>query len=232
MAFIEHYPFILAFLLGLVPALVWLWFWLREETHHEPSRMVTLSFVGGMVAVLVVLPLEQFVYNTVQNSQTLSFILWAAIEEVFKFFFVYIIALRNKNVASAPTDDILYLIISALGFATFENTLFLLGPLRTGDIFGALINANLRFMGAMLLHVMSSAAIGIFLALAFYKSPAAKKIYALFGIILAIALHTAFNLFIISGTQSNIFWTFGMVWIGVIILLLVFEKIKHLRKTT
>ncbi|KKR45403.1 MAG: hypothetical protein UT81_C0014G0020 [Parcubacteria group bacterium GW2011_GWA2_40_14] len=60
--FIQQYPFILAFLLGLVPALFWLWFWLKEDIHPEPLKMITLSFLGGMLAVLFVLPLEQLIY--------------------------------------------------------------------------------------------------------------------------------------------------------------------------
>src|ERR1700690_2091535 len=102
--FIEQYPFILAFILGLIPALVWLWFWLKEDVHPEPAKMVTLSFLGGMLAVLVALPLQKIVYQYFQDYETLSFILFASIEEILKFGFVYFIALRNKS-ADEPVDD-------------------------------------------------------------------------------------------------------------------------------
>src|SRR3989344_2747331 len=103
--FIQQYPFILAFLLGLIPALVWLWFWMKEDIHPEPAKMVTLSFVGGMLAVLFVLPFEQLVYTHFQGQNTISFILWSALEETFKFGFVYFIALRNKVITDEPIDD-------------------------------------------------------------------------------------------------------------------------------
>ena len=57
-----------------------------------------------------------------------------------------------------------------------------------------------------------------------------KILYTIFGIIMAIVLHTSFNLFIISEAAGNIFFIFGMVWIGIVILLLLFEKIKHLKQ--
>ena len=38
--FIQKYPFILAFILGLIPALIWLWFWLKEDIHPEPAKMI------------------------------------------------------------------------------------------------------------------------------------------------------------------------------------------------
>lgn len=227
---VYHYPITTAFTVGLLPALIWLWFWLKEDTHPEPARMLTLSFLGGMTAVIFVLPLEQIVYSMVGSESTLSFLFWATLEEIFKFGFVYFIALRNKTVADEPIDDIIYLIVSALGFVTAENTLFLLGPAKNGDLIDTIVSGNLRFVGASLLHIMASATIGVCMALAFYKTPSEKKKYLIIGIILAIVLHTSFNLFIINRAGGNIFFIFGGVWIGIIVLLLLFEKIKNLKQ--
>ena len=227
--FTQKYPFVLAFIIGLVPAMIWLWFWLKEDRHHEPARMLTLSFVGGMLAVIAVLPLQKIVYVQFGGEGTTSFALWAALEEIAKFVFVYLIALRNKKLTDEPIDDIIYLIVSALGFVTLENTLFLVDLIRNGDILGTIIHGNLRFIGASLLHTMSSATIGICMALSFYKTDFEKKIYTLSGIIIAIVLHTAFNLFIIRESEGNIFFVFGSVWICIIILLLLFEKVKSIK---
>ena len=216
----------LAFIMGLVPALIWVWFWLKEDAHPEPAKMITLSFLGGMLAVLFALPIQKLVLLYLSENQYLSFTLWATIEEVLKFGFVYFIALKNK-VTDEPVDDIIYLIISALGFVTFENTLFLIGPIGSGNIADTIINGNLRFIGASLLHIMSSATIGVCMGLSFYKSSGRKKLAVVYGLIIAIALHTAFNLFIISQASGNIFLVFGMVWVGIIILLLLSEKVKH-----
>lgn len=230
LTFLEKYPFILAFLLGLIPALVWMWFWLKEDSHPEPAKMITLSFLGGMLAVLFVLPLQQLIYDHIREQNLLSFSLWATLEEIFKFGFVYFIALKNK-VTDEPVDDVIYLIISALGFVTAENTLFLLGPIHNGDIVDTIINGNLRFIGASLLHVISSATIGVAMGLSFYKSRVEKRFYIVAGLIIAIVLHTSFNLFIINQLEGNVFFVFGMVWIGIIALLLLFEKVKRINKT-
>lgn len=229
--FIQQYPFVLAFVIGLVPALVWLWFWLSEDKHHEPAQMLTLSFLGGMAAVVAVLPCQKLIYDYFGSEQTISFALWAALEEVAKFLFVYFIVLRNKKITDEPIDDIIYLIVSALGFVTLENTLFLTSLVEDGDLVGTIIHGNLRFIGASLLHTMSSATIGICMALAFYKTHFQKKIYALSGLIIAIVLHTAFNLFIIKQSEGNIFFVFGAVWLSIVVLLLLFEKVKHLKVT-
>lgn len=227
LSFIQTYPFLLAPILGIIPALLWLWFWLKEDRHPEPHKMITLSFIGGMAAVILVLPLQRLVYDYVQNNDTLAFFLWATLEELFKFGFVYFIALR-RAVNDEPEDNIIYLIVSALGFVSMENTLFLIDPIHAGDFIGTIITGNLRFVGASLLHIISSATIGIFMGLSVYKSKIKKIIYLLMGIILAIGLHTTFNLLIIRETDGNIFLVFGVVWIGIITLLLLFEKVKHI----
>ena len=61
--------------------------------------MITLSFLGGIVAVLFVLPLQKIIYTYMQDQKILSFTIYAMIEEAFKFGFVYFIALRNKKIA-------------------------------------------------------------------------------------------------------------------------------------
>lgn len=229
--FIQQYPFILAFILGFIPALVWLWFWLKEDTHPEPAKMITLSFIGGMIAVLFVLPFQKIVYLYFQDNEFMSFTLWSAIEEISKFGFVYFIALRNKKLTDEPIDDIIYLIVSALGFVTFENTLFLIEPISNGNLLDTIVHGNLRFVGASLLHIMTSATIGIMMGLSFYKTSIERKLYTIVGIIIAIVLHTAFNLFIINQAPGNIFFIFGTVWVGIIILLLLLEKIKHMKSS-
>ncbi len=227
LTFIENYPFLVAFILGLIPALIWLFFWLKEDIHPEPAKMLTLAFLGGMLSVLFVLPIQKVVYDHLREFTFLSFALWAAIEEISKFLFVYYIALKRKYV-DEPVDDIIYLIVSALGFVTFENTLFLTEFLRDGDLMGTIINGNMRFIGASLIHVMSSAVIGIMMGLSYYKTKKNKILYTISGILIAIVLHTSFNLFIINRAPGNIFFVFGAVWFGIVVLLLLFEKVKHL----
>ncbi len=237
---IESYPFIIAFVLALIPALIWLWFWLKEDRHPEPVKMITLSFLGGMVAVLFVLPFQQMICDLFRdqcsahaleiwtNRDLFTFAIWATMEEISKFGFAYFIALRNK-VTDEPVDDMIYLIVSAIGFVTLENTLFLIKSIHTLDIVDTIISGNLRFIGASLLHIMSSAMIGVLMGLSFYKSKYTRVVYATAGLIIAIILHTTFNLFIINGAPGDIFFIFGSVWAGIIVLLLLFEKVKHIQ---
>ncbi len=249
LSLIQQYPFIIAFLCGLVPALVWLFFWIKEDTHPEPPKMITLSFVGGMVAVLLVIPFQKVMYEwfiqnphpflltienmlpTKQGLHAFAYIAWAALEETWKFIVVYIIALRYKKITDEPIDDLIYLIISAIGFAAMENTLYIANYMRQGDFLESVINLNLRFIGASLLHIISSASIGVWMAISFYKHTSTKIIYLICGLITATILHAIFNLVIISEAVTSVLPVFGGVWVAIIILLLIFEKIKNITRT-
>ena len=219
--------FLYALIGGILPALLWLWFWLREDVHPEPKRLIFLAFIMGALTIPFVVPLQK--YSQTILTGTLLILAWAAIEELFKYGFAYFSVLRNKEM-NEPIDGVIYMISVALGFAALENALFLLEPIAQGNIAESILTGNFRFFGATLLHVLSSATVGVFIAFGFYKGKSYKRFLTLIGIILAIALHTLFNFFIISSNGTGMLLVFGSVWVGIIILLITIEKIKRLRR--
>lgn len=215
---------------GVLPALLWLWFWLREDRlHPEPRSLIVASFACGMLAVLIALPAEQWVWNRVS---TMAYVIigWAIIEEVVKLGASYFSALR-KRANDEPIDSLVYLITAALGFSALENALFLAGTVKTGGFVEGLDLGVLRFVGASLLHVVSSGTLGFFLALGFYKRGRTKKIDLCTGVAAAIVLHALFNLFILKSEGNSLYTlsVFAFVWLAVILLLVAFEKVKQLK---
>lgn len=216
--------------IGILPAIFWLLFWLYEDkAKPEPRGLIIRTFIFGMLVVPIVIPLQRLGFNYFSSS-IVVFGIVSITEEIFKFLAAYFSSLSNKE-NNEPLDPVIYMITSALGFAALENTLFLIQEAQTNSAFSnLLISGNLRFMGATLLHVISSATVGVFLSLSFYRSRRVKSLFLLFGLILAIILHTVFNLLIINSVNTNIFTIFTLVWIGVVILLLMFEKIKTIKR--
>src|SRR3989344_8189370 len=185
----ELEPIIAAFAGGVLPALAWLWFWRREDSvHPEPRRLIALAFLAGMVAVAVVIPLEKFAAAFINNhpelvvtmakiadifyspqqetfvllvasTTTLTFIIWSAMEEIIKYVMAKLTVLHRRE-DDEPIDPVIYMVTVALGFAAAENTLFLLSPLSGDSLLQTILTGNLRFVGATLLHVLSSAVIG------------------------------------------------------------------------
>ena len=213
---------------GILPALAWLWFWLREDTRNpEPRKLIALAFLAGMVAVATVIPLEKFVAPYL-GAQTVVFATWSAMEEIMKFFWAKITVLRRRE-DDEPIDPVIYMVTVALGFAAAENSLFLLSPLSGDTVVQTILTGNLRFIGATLLHVFSSAVVGIALAYSFYKPTLVREWYAAVGVILASLLHAGFNFLILNTADDHILRTFAGVWLGVIAVLFALEFVKRIQ---
>ncbi len=227
---------------GVLPALLWLWFWLKEDSKKpEPGSLILVAFLGGMIAVPFTIPFEQAIINIAENIkdtdptlftseqlQTGIIVSWAFIEEMIKFIAIYFVAFKSRFF-DEPIDALIYLITGALGFAALENSLYLMGSLVDGGIAVGAMNTHLRFLGATLLHIVSSSAIGIAIAFSFYKKK--RRIpYLIVGIMLATALHAIFNLFIIK-TQDVLetMMVFSCYWAIILVLILMFEGVKLLK---
>jgi RsiW-degrading membrane proteinase PrsW (M82 family) len=217
-----------AILGGVVPAVFWLWFWLREEDGHkpEPIGFIVMTFFLGALSVIVAIGLEKFA-QSIFADKNLQIVVWAGIEEFVKMFAVFAI-IKGSHVVDEPIDYPMYFIAGALGFAALENVLFLIQPLsNSGAIVGAL-TGNLRFLGSTLLHAIASGMIGSALGLSFYRGWFAKNTYLFIGIVSAITLHSLFNFFIMKGSGENFLQVFGFLWIVAIINILIFEKLKRM----
>ncbi len=243
---------VIAFLAGILPTMVWLFFWNREDKKNpEPKGMILLAFIGGIIAVFVSLYLEKIAYgldigvflsknfnsvynwllhiSTVQGVPFNKLILVAVfapiIEESTKFVMAFILVLRSKN-DDEPIDPIIYMITVALGFAAVENALFLIDPIAKSNFIFGILTGNMRFIGATLLHTISSATIGIFIGFNLFDKKLREARWTFVGIFLAITMHALFNFFMVLGPGSS-FTALEIIWVGVIILLIIFEKIKR-----
>jgi RsiW-degrading membrane proteinase PrsW (M82 family) len=217
--------FLYSLIAGLLPSLLWLFFFIHEDSAHSKHRVIIFGcFLGGMVAVLIAVFAEKAIADAV-TDQTARYTLWAAFEEVIKFVVVAAIALRS-TANEDPVDAMIYCATVALGFAAVENTLFIMGPLSNGAVSQAIVTGNMRFIGATLVHVVSSSFVGFALGYAFYRGYLAKFIGVILGLAGAIALHAAFNLSIINASSTDTLKTFGWVWGAVVIIIILFEEIK------
>ncbi len=221
--------FAIAFLAGLIPALFWLWFWLREDKGHpEPWGLIASAFLAGMLVVPIALPLQEYAKDQFLGDERM--LVWVMVEEILKYCAALIVVLWNRAV-DEPIDTIIYMISIALGFSALENALFIYNPLLAGNYIDSFVTGNFRFLGATLLHVLASGTVGVFMALAFYKRDILKILWATFGLFIAILLHWLFNHYIVNASGQQILGVFMFVWMGIIALFLVFEKVKIIERS-
>ncbi len=233
---------------GVLPSLAWLWFWLRRDNESpEPTGLIAISFLAGMIVVYFVLPLQKLIVFLLPiimdmidiiavkfsfippSEETTKIILWASIEEIAKYTTVFFIAFHSKYF-DEPIDAVMYLITAALGFAAAENILYLFTDLTTGTVLQAINTGGLRFIGATIVHTISSAFIGIAIAFSFYKKYSIKFLSVTLGLIVASLLHAQFNLAIIqaNGTEDQLL-TFFFYWLAACIVLIIISIIKHIK---
>lgn len=254
MFYLFYVPLYLIF--GLLPSLIWLFFYLKKDAHPESNKTIIKIFFWGTIAAIIAAAVEIGIVLGIGALTTFSpikiyfpffisfllyhFIVIALVEEVSKFLIVKETAV-NKSAFDEPLDIMLYMVIAALGFAALENLLYLFSALFSSEgisFFGAILISGFRFVGATFLHALASGIIGFFLALSFFK-PAKKVFYIATGIILATVLHGLFNISIIGigeGIQNNNTSLTSISIISLIILLtslgifvgLAFKKLKKI----
>lgn len=229
-------------IIGTLPSIIWLLYFLRKDVHPESNRMVIKIFLFGVIAAPIAALIEIGFFkmaimlgmDSIASSGQLYiwlFILYNFIGIAFVEEFVKYLVVRLKVLGSPefdePTDAMLYMIIAALGFAAIENVLYLL-PIP----FFEMLKINIfRFLGAIFLHALCSGLIGYFLALALMKTTKIK-IFIISGIIISAILHGLYNISIIitDATGNN---SFVIIPIVIIIGLaffvsLGFKKLKKL----
>ncbi|NBV28658.1 PrsW family intramembrane metalloprotease [bacterium] len=228
--------FLYALMGGILPALLWLWFWMHEENdHHEPKSLIILTFLVGMAGVFVVFPLQQitiyfgkFFIPTFTAGTILAVTMWAFWEELIKYLAARLTAFKHISFVH-PIDAFIYITTASLGFSAMENTILLLNPLLQGETVMAINAAAMRFMGASLLHFLASGIIALFIGLTFYSSRIKKFISLCTGFIIAIMLHSMFNFFIINNDKKNTLPVFLSVWVLVILLTISLERVKKIK---
>jgi protease PrsW len=225
----------LAILFGLLPGVAWLFFYLKEDEHPEPKRLIALTFVFGMVSAFAALIAEQILNGTLDKSvrdltaplvnlQVGYLFALALIEETVKFGAAYF-AVHKSASFDEPIDAMIYMVAAALGFATIENLGAAGDSVSSGQtalLASLLTTTSLRFVGATLLHSLTSGVVGYHWANGIRKLRPAK--YILAGLIVATLLHALFNYLVIS-YGNLIYIVVFLVTIGFFVLN-DFEKLK------
>ena len=226
-----------AFLGGLIPAIIWLWFWLKEDPHPEPQKVLARAFFAGAAVIPLAMLVEAFfcesgkVLGLILDCDAYPFWLlafWAATEEVFKFAAAYWAALRYP-VFSEPIEAPIYLITAAIGFAAMENSIFIFKILSTyQNTEIGILTGQLRFLGAMLLHVTTSGIVGASIAFSFFHSEHRHR-NIIGGLFTATLLHALFNSSILKAGGENVLSVFLFVWLTAIAFIFLLERVKKLK---
>ncbi|OGE84601.1 MAG: hypothetical protein A3B23_02195 [Candidatus Colwellbacteria bacterium RIFCSPLOWO2_01_FULL_48_10] len=193
--------------LAIVPALVWAGIFLLEDRKNpEPKKMLakvfSSGFIGGIVAIAIIYWFVRLLLPEYAGVRPIfGTFAHALVEETIKFLAVYAV-IRKSKFFDEPVDAMIYMVTGAMGFAALEN------------LFLVFIAANpfhvmaFRMFGAVLLHALLAGFVG------FYW----MKKRLLYGIILASAIHSLFNILILYFENGVLYGTVLLVIIAFFIL--------------
>src|SRR3989344_5139147 len=223
--------------LGLLPSLLWLSYYLRKDCHPEPKTLLTKTFLLGIIispAAIVFqlgfVQLGNFFPSPIFSQDSASFFAWAAfVEELIKYFVVVLLVLRNPAF-DEPVDAMIYMLTAALGFAAIENILVMFKIIPDGAN-AALGVCALRSMGATLLHALSSALLGYFLAMSWFFQAHRKKLVVM-GITMATLFHLSFNVFLsaFQNRLTGLIYSTSLLLIMAFLISILFDKIRERHK--
>lgn len=190
--------------LALLPSsaiAVWLY---RKDLHEkEEKRHLWWAFVLGIFSVFVALILDAILGEPFDKAVWFkAFIAAGLVEEVSKFLmfraFIY-----NKSYFNEPYDGIIYCALVSLGFATFENLLYVFGE---GGGYGVAI---MRLLMAVPGHAIMGVIQGYYAGQAKFKQSSGLLFL---GLALAAVFHGCYDYFLFQKTYPLL----GLISVGLI----------------
>lgn len=206
----------IALIVGALPSIIWLSFFLRQDIHPEPRWMIARVFLFGGAMTIAAMFIQVFAQGFLASFgigaySVLTLLLFAAIEEILKFSAAYFSVIKSR-LFDERVDAMIYTITSAMGFAMMENIAVIWNSPSASYTIEVTI---LRFIGATLLHALASGIAGYYLARALSfragvgAEPSVSRVpyYTMIasGLVYATLLHGIFNSLIIVGGGAVVF---------------------------
>ena len=226
-------------ILAILPAIFWLFIFLREDkADPEPKKfIIKLFFIGavfGLVAAILefssslILPtslnvvIENFFSDPTPDLLSpslaifmiLAVILFAAIEEVLKIIVVKEFAFYHPHFRQV-VDGAIFGVSAGLGFAALENLGYFIETAAQEGVGALILVFLLRFFASTLLHALTTGISGYYLGKAKFSQN--KKVFWQ-GLLAAILIHSAFNLFLFGGVAGLIL---SIVFLGIIFVFVI-----------
>ena len=203
---------------GIAPGLALLsYFYLKDYYQTEPISVVLKAFMYGVCLVFPVMFLQYIleVEGLINTDFDTSFLSAAILEEFFKWF-ILMFAIYQHIAFDEPYDGIVYGAAVSLGFATMENTLYLLA----NGVEHALTRAILPVSS----HALFGVIMGFYLGKAKFSAQKIKY-YLCVALIVPLFLHGVYD-FILLTQKMWIYWIFPFMlclwWFGL-------RKVKRAR---
>lgn len=187
-------PFLVLLAFAPVVAIIW-YVYAKDKYEKEPTKLLIACFGLGVISIVPALFGSELAIslNLKESGDIVDTFLFAVLgvalpEELAKFIFLryYIFPKKDFN---EPYDGIIYAVMIGMGFAAFENLLYV--------IQGGLAVGILRMFTAVPAHAVFGAMMGYYVGLAKMNSSRSQRNLQLAkGLGIAVVLHGLYDFFL------------------------------------
>ena len=181
--------------IALAPVfLIGFYVYYRDKYEKEPLGILVKALLAGVLICFPVILVESYLSVFAKSfgmyrSAYDAFVVAAFTEEIFKFTALYILFWKNPNF-NEKFDGLVYAVFISLGFAGFENVLYVLrGGVQVGWV---------RAFTAVPFHALDGVVMGYYFGLAKFI-PAFKDRYLKLSFFMPFLLHGIYDLILMSG---------------------------------
>ena len=175
---------------GIAPGLALLsYFYLKDYYQTEPISVVLKAFLYGVFLVFPIMFLQYIleVEGIIKTDFDTTFLTAALLEEFFKWF-ILMFAIYQHIAFDEPYDGIVYGAAVSLGFATMENTLYLIA----NGVEYALTRAILPVSS----HALFGVIMGFYIGKAKFSTER-RKFFIVLALVIPILLHGVYDFILI-----------------------------------
>jgi len=225
-------------ILAVLPSLIWLFFYLKEDLHPEPRLWLFITFLMGVALAPIVIFVEMAIgkalnfWTVIPLEGVLMFVIAPLVEEAAKYGAVHL-SLNKNPVLDEPEDCMIYVIVAALGFAAIENVFAIFSFISIGapGYFSDAFNfISMRFISAVALHGLASGIMGYYFAKFYFPPKTGKRnpLLIVLGVFLASILHGIYNFLLFkAGQYMSLILTAGVLIAAAAIVMFLFNRLKY-----
>lgn len=207
--------------LAVLPGLaISYYIWWRDKHEPEPHKYLIACFLFGILSIIPAIVLEtigmEMGYKDGPNIyKTFIFAVFVVgfSEEFSKYLFLRYYIFPKKEFCE-PMDGIVYSVMVGMGFATFENVLYVFGQATTQQAYNV---AFLRMLTAVPAHASFAVLMGYFVGKAKFL-PKNRTVLLLSGLFIATIVHGLYDFFLMQQmTQALAIFTLIILIAAIII---------------
>ncbi len=192
------------------------YFYLRKHYATNTGILVFRTFLIGILLVFPVMVLQYafIVEGYFEEPLSRAFILYAFVEEFFKWFLLYFFAYQQA-IFTSRYDGIIFGVSLSLGFASLENVFYLIA------------NGLETAIGRALLPVSSHALFGVLMGYYLGRAkmePQQKARHLTLSLFFPILLHSVYDLILV---VFDMYFLIGMIPFMLLLWWLALKKVKR-----